>query len=220
MRPRPCSIACRCTVTVCAGSIRRSATRIRCPTAGRSLYTRDLDRTADSLDRIRSGDGGRWRAFAAPYVKQFDALRQTMLGGFPPTRGTLRLAAGLGPRGMLDFARLVLMPAQALGEELFDDERTRAWLYGSAMHSDVPLTRAGSAIAGVYMNLLGHGVGWPSPERGAGRLADALVSYLQEIGGEVRTVRSSRGWPRSAAARWASSSRAASGSPRRSWWPT
>jgi phytoene dehydrogenase-like protein len=37
------------------------------------------------------------------------------------------------------------------------------------------------------MNLLGHGVGWPSPEGGAGRLADALVSYLQELGGEVRT---------------------------------
>jgi len=157
------------------------------PDGGAVALYRDLDRTADSLDRIRSGDGGRWRAFAAPYVKQFDALRQMMLGGFPPTRGTLRLAAGLGPRGMLDFARLVLMPAQALGEELFDDERTRAWLYGSAMHSDVPLTGSGSAIAGVYMNLLGHGVGWPSPEGGAGRLADALVSCLQELGGEVRT---------------------------------
>ncbi len=126
-----------------------------------ALY-RDLDRTAASLDRVHTGDGGRWRTFAAPYVRHFEALRDTMLGGFPPVRGTMRLAAGLGRRGTLDFARLVLMPAQALGEELFDDEQTRAWLYGSAMHSDVPLTGAGSAIAGAYMNLLGHGVGWPS----------------------------------------------------------
>ena len=43
---------------------------------------------------------------------------------------------------MLDFARLLLMPAQALGEELFDGDGTRAWLYGSAMHSDVPPARA------------------------------------------------------------------------------
>ena len=151
-----------------------------------ALY-RDLDRTAESLDQIHSGDGERWRAFAGPYLRHFDALRHTMLGGFPPLRGTLRLAAGLGPRRMLDFARLLLMPAQALGEELFEDDQTRAWLYGSAMHSDVPITGGGSAIAAAYMNLLGHGVGWPSPEGGAGRLADALVSYLQELGGTVRT---------------------------------
>jgi phytoene dehydrogenase-like protein len=151
-----------------------------------ALY-RDLDRTAESLDEIHSGDGERWRAFAAPFIRNFDALRHTMLGGFPPVRGTMRLAAGLGPRGMLDLARLALMPAQALGEELFEDDQTRAWLYGSAMHSDVSLISAGSAIAAAYMNLLGHGVGWPSPEGGAGRLADALVSYLQELGGTVRT---------------------------------
>jgi phytoene dehydrogenase-like protein len=51
----------------------------------------------------------------------------------------------------------------------------------------VPPAQAGSAIAAAQMNLLGHGVGWPSPEGGAGRLADALVSYLQELGGGVRT---------------------------------
>ena len=56
-----------------------------------ALY-RDLDRTAASLDRIQAGDGERWRAFAAPLVRHFDALRDTMLGGFPPVRGALRLA--------------------------------------------------------------------------------------------------------------------------------
>ncbi len=151
-----------------------------------ALY-RDLDRTGESLDRIHAGDGGRWRTFAAPFIRHFHALRDTMLGGFPPVRGTMRLAAGLGPRGTLDFARLMLMPATALGGELFEDDRTRAWLYGSAMHSDVPVRGAGSAIAAAYMNLLGHGVGWPSPEGGAGRLAEALVSYLEELGGAVRT---------------------------------
>jgi phytoene dehydrogenase-like protein len=55
------------------------------------------------------------------------------------------------------------------------------------MHSDVPPPAAGSAIAAAYLNLLGHGVGWPSPEGGAGRLAGALVSLLRELGGELRT---------------------------------
>jgi phytoene dehydrogenase-like protein len=151
-----------------------------------ALY-RDVERTAASLDAVHAGDGERWRAFAAPFVRHFDALRETMLAGFPPLRGPLRLTAGLGPRGMLGFARLLLMPAQALGEELFEGDGSRAWLYGSAIHSDAPLQAAGSAIAAAYLTLLGHGVGWPSPEGGAGRLAAALISYLHELGGELRT---------------------------------
>jgi phytoene dehydrogenase-like protein len=151
-----------------------------------ALY-RDLGRTAASLDAVHPGDGERWRAFAAPLLAHFDALRRTMLGGFPPVRGSMRLAVGLGPRGMLDFARLLLTGAQALGEGLFEGEGSRAWLYGSALHSDVPPAGRGSAIAAAYMSLLGHGVGWPSPEGGAGMLAGALVSYLGELGGTVRT---------------------------------
>ncbi len=110
-----------------------------------------------------------------------------MLAGFPPILGPAQLVAGLGPRGMLEFARLLLMPARALGEELFTDGGARAWLYGSAMHGDVPPAGSGSAIAAAYLNLLGHGVGWPSPEGGAGRLADALVSYLNSLGGAIQT---------------------------------
>jgi len=151
-----------------------------------ALY-RDVDRTAASLDRIQAGDGERWRAFAAPLVRHFDALRDTMLGGFPPVRGSLRLTAGLGPRGIFDFARLLATGAQQLGERMFQGDGSRAWLYGSALHSDVPPTGRGSAIAAAYMNLLGHGAGWPSPAGGAGSLVDALVSYLHELGGTVRT---------------------------------
>ena len=110
-----------------------------------------------------------------------------MLAGFPPVRGGLALAAGVGPRGMIGFSRLLAMSAQGLGEKLFRDDGARAWLYGSAMHSDVPPSRSGSAIAAVYLNLLGHGAGWPSPEGGAGSLSSALLSYLRSLGGELRT---------------------------------
>ncbi|HEY4997119.1 MAG TPA: NAD(P)/FAD-dependent oxidoreductase [Solirubrobacteraceae bacterium] len=150
------------------------------------LY-RDLERTAASLEQLHAGDGARWQDFAGPYLGHFDALCRTMLGGFPPIRGALALAAGLGPRAMLGFSGLLASSAQALGERLFAGEGTRAWLYGSAMHSDVPPSRRGSAIAAVYLKLLGHGVGWPSPEGGAGMLAGALVSYLRSLDGELRT---------------------------------
>jgi phytoene dehydrogenase-like protein len=153
---------------------------------GAALY-RDLDRTAASLERLADGAGDAWRRFASPYLRRFDAVRDTILGAFPPLAGAARLAVGLRPRGLFEFARLSLMPAQALAGELFADPGARAWLYGSAMHGDVPPSGAGSAIVAAYLNLFGHAVGWPSPQGGAGRLAAALIAYLEELGGRVRT---------------------------------
>ncbi len=151
-----------------------------------ALY-RGLDQTVASLEALAPGDGERWRAFASPYVAHFDALRSTMLSGFPPLRGPARLTLGIGPAGMARFTQLLFSSAQTFGERLFAGEGPRGWLYGSAMHSDVPPSGRGSAIAAAYLTLLGHGAGWPSPEGGAGRLAAALLSYLAALGGEVRT---------------------------------
>jgi len=152
-----------------------------------ALY-RDLARTAASLDAAQPGDGERWRAFMAPMVEGIDAIRATMLGAFPPIRPALGLVMGLGPVGAVKFGLLVPDSAQRLGRRLFSGTASRAWLYGSAGHGDVPPTGAGSAIAVTYLNLLGHIVGWPSPEGGAQRLTDALVGYLRELGGELRTT--------------------------------
>jgi phytoene dehydrogenase-like protein len=152
-----------------------------------ALYL-DPQRTAETLDALAPGDGDAWLDFTEPYRRHFAALRQTMLSGFPPLRGPVHLAARLGARRTLEFVRLVLMPAQALGHELFRSDGARAWLYGAAMHGDVPPSGAGSAIAATYLNVLGHVVGWPSPEGGSNRLTAALVGYLEELGGQVRTT--------------------------------
>jgi phytoene dehydrogenase-like protein len=149
------------------------------------LY-RDLGRTADSLDVVHRGDGAAWRAFAEPLLDEIDAVRATMLAAFPPVGGALKLVAGLGPLGALRFGALVPGSVRALGHRLFGGSGPRAWLYGSAGHVDVLPTSAGSALAVAYLNLLGHASGWPSPEGGAGRLTDALVGRLRELGGEVR----------------------------------
>jgi acyl-CoA reductase-like NAD-dependent aldehyde dehydrogenase/phytoene dehydrogenase-like protein len=150
------------------------------------LY-RSLEQTVDSLDAVHPGDGLRWAAFAQPYLEHFGAVRRTLLSGFPPVRGPVGLLRGLGLTGTLEFARLLLAPAMSLADELFDGPGSKAWLYGSAMHGDVPPTGAGSAIAGAYLQILGHAVGWPSPEGGAGRLAAALVGHLESLGGRLRT---------------------------------
>jgi phytoene dehydrogenase-like protein len=152
-----------------------------------ALY-RDVRRTADSLDAAGPGDGERWQRFVEPLIDGFEAIRATMLGGFPPIAGAARLLTGLGPLGAARFGLLVPGSARALGSRLFGAAGSRAWLYGSAGHGDVPPTGAGSTIVVTYLNLMGHTVGWPSPEGGAQRLTDALVGYLHELGGELRTA--------------------------------
>jgi phytoene dehydrogenase-like protein len=157
------------------------------PDGRAAVLARDVDETAASLDALHSGDGEAWRRFALPYVEHFDAWRETMLAGFPPVAGPLKLLAALRLSGTLDWARLLLMPAEALARELFGADGSRGWLYGSAMHGDAPPDGAGSAIAAAHLNIMGHAAGWPSPEGGAARLTDALAGYLAEVGGLTRT---------------------------------
>ena len=184
----PVFAAWRSSATACAGSTRPSAWPTRCPTAARWRCIATSSARPRASRRAHSGDGERWRAFAAPFWTHFDALRDTMLGGFPPVRGPLRLTAGLGPRG---DARLRAAAGDGgAARSARRCSRARARARGCTARRCTPTCRpsgAGSAIAAAYLNLLGHGAGWPSPEGGAGRLADALVSCLRELGGEVRT---------------------------------
>ena len=107
-----------------------------------------------------------------PYLDHFGAWRDTLLGGFPPVAGADRLAASASARpGRSNGRGCCSMPAQALAARAVRGGGARAWLYGSAMHGDVPPHGAGSAIAAAHLNVMGHAVGWPSPEGGAARLA-------------------------------------------------
>jgi len=99
------------------------------------LY-RDLPETARMLERQHPGDGQRWVEFVGPYVAAFDAVRATMLCGFPPARGPLLLLRALGPARGVDFARLLAGSAVGLGRRLFRGDGSRAWLYGAAFHGD------------------------------------------------------------------------------------
>jgi phytoene dehydrogenase-like protein len=80
-----------------------------------------------------------------------------------------------------------LRPARSLAESAFEGESARGLFAGNAAHSFLPLEKSPSALFGLLLGTLGHAFGWPFPKGGSQRIADALTSYLLDLGGEVYT---------------------------------
>jgi phytoene dehydrogenase-like protein len=145
----------------------------------------DADVTAASLERYAPGDGAGWSKLLAPWDRCGDTLVRALMGPFPPIRAGLGLAARLRTRGLLDFARLAVLPARRLAEEHFRGEGGALLLAGNALHTDLSPDDAGSGIFGWLLCSLAQHVGFPVPEGGAGSLTAALVRRLESAGGTL-----------------------------------
>jgi phytoene dehydrogenase-like protein len=147
---------------------------------------RDLDATCASLDGAHPGSGAAWRTLIEQYRPLAGALVAAVLGPLPPTRRTLELALKLR-RDALLLARRMAGSIEAFGLDVFDGaERPTAWMSGSAQHSGLPPSTAGSGAFGFLLQLLGHSHGWPFPAGGQGELASALVRIAERDGVSVR----------------------------------
>jgi phytoene dehydrogenase-like protein len=91
------------------------------------------------------------------------------------------------PLGFLSFGLRAAWPSEVLARALFRDERTRALFAGIAGHAVLPLRSPASASYAVVLGGLAHLTGWPVAVGGSQSIADALVSRLESLGGEVRT---------------------------------
>ena len=146
----------------------------------------DVEVTAASVEEFAPGDGDRWRSFAAEFARLSGALLESMTSPLPPVRGPARLAAALGPRGLLEFTRQSLLSVRRLTQERFDGEGAALLVAGNAMHSDLGPDVPPSGFLGWLLTGLGQQYGFPVPEGGAGELTAALVRRLASRGGVVR----------------------------------
>lgn len=151
------------------------------------VLSRDVERTARSLDALGPGDGDAWRELYGRWERISAPATAALFTPFPPIVPGARLLGRLGPRGALDLARTAVMPVRRLAEELFLGPGGGLLLAGNALHADLTPEAAGSAVYGWLLASLGQQVGFPVPEGGAGRLADALVSRLRSRRGRVVT---------------------------------
>jgi phytoene dehydrogenase-like protein len=141
-------------------------------TAG--LIHRSLDDTVAGLGE----DGRAWRRTVGPMVRHWDDTVAFSLS--PALRALKRPIAGAR------FGMTALRPASWLARRFRTPAGRGLWA-GLAAHSVAPLN--GWATSGVAVSLAAaaHAVGWPFATGGSQRIADALVSRLDDLGVEVRT---------------------------------
>jgi phytoene dehydrogenase-like protein len=137
-----------------------------------------LERSVEETGRTLGPDAGAYRELMEPIARDFDRLVGSLLG--PP-----RLPRH--PVALAGFGLRALRSARGLAEGLFRGERAKGFFAGNAAHSFLPMEQAPSASFGLVLSAVGHAAGWPFPKGGAQKIADALVSYLRSLGGEVYT---------------------------------
>jgi phytoene dehydrogenase-like protein len=86
---------------------------------------------------------------------------------------------------MAQFGLPALLPATTLAKTLFRDEPARALFAGCAAHSVIPLSRIASSATGLVLAAAGHTTGWPIAAGGAQSITNALIGYLQSLGGKL-----------------------------------
>ncbi|HEY8515470.1 MAG TPA: NAD(P)/FAD-dependent oxidoreductase [Candidatus Binatia bacterium] len=140
------------------------------------LLRRSLADTAREL----GDDARRYELLFGPLLREPRALLADLLGPLRVPRHPLRLAR---------FGLPGLLPATTLLRRWFRGERARALLAGCAAHSILPLERPLTAAVGMIFALMGHVEDWPVAAGGSRAIADALASYLAELGGRIETGR-------------------------------
>ena len=153
---------------------------------GRSVVAEaSVEATAGGLGE----DGAAYRRAVAPLVAAWPQLVEDILAPLHLPAHPLLLAR---------FGLRAVWPAARVARTLFRTEAARALFAGMAAHSVQPLEMPCSAAFAWVFVLTAHAAGWPIPHGGSRRIAGALASYLESLGGKVlpnREVRSIREFP-------------------------
>ncbi|GHF26220.1 dehydrogenase [Streptomyces mashuensis] len=147
------------------------------PDGTAAVLARSVGETAASFG---ARDAGAYRRLVAPFRGRWD----TLAADFLRTQWD-----GL-PRDPVTYARFGLVaaqPAAVLARTRFRDEKARGLLAGLSAHGIAPLTGIGTGGMALMFALAAHECGWPVPRGGSQAIADALASYLRELGGTIHT---------------------------------
>lgn len=154
----------------------------------------NLEATRASIGRYSRADAEACRELFAIYGRVRDSLAGVLSSpppSLPAALAALGLRSSLGPRGSMQFLRMVLLPPRDFAIYWFENPRVQAWFVPKARHTDAgPETTWGGFAAWLYMCLaMDPEAGMAVPAGGANRLAQALAGLFRSLGGEIHTSR-------------------------------
>jgi phytoene dehydrogenase-like protein len=142
--------------------------------------TRSVEETANGL----GADGRAYRQLMHPLVRNIDYLMEQF---FAPLRPSVTWPAHT--LLLTRFATVSVRSVVGLAGSLFKQAPARALLAGLGGHSIQPLTNLSTGGYASLIGASGHGYGWPIARGGSQKIADALVTHLQSLGGRVESGR-------------------------------
>ena len=125
-------------------------------------------------------DAAAWRRLMGPFAQNWERLAPQVLSPIPSFPKTPWLLARLGV--------ISLSSANAVANRVFSGVRAKALFAGCAAHSFLDFDEPLSAAFGVLLGVTAHAVGWPIPRGGAQSITNALIKYLENLGGSVVTA--------------------------------
>jgi phytoene dehydrogenase-like protein len=135
-----------------------------------------LERSIVATARGLGADGENYRKLMEPLVERARDIFDDLLG--PPR-------VPRHPWADLRFGLKALRSGRGFADRYFQTDRARALFAGLAAHSTLPLEQPPSAAVGLILTMAAHTCGWPFPRGGSQRIADALGSYFQSLGGTI-----------------------------------
>ena len=148
---------------------------------------RDIDRTADSLERSFPGEGDAYKAFVETWAPFSRTVKDVFL--LTPSPFELGKTFAFGDSAAIDWQDAlgtILRPYGEVVDEFFSEEKVKAPLVWMAAQSGPPPTEPLSAPFLLWHPLY-HESGVARPRGGSGGLTKALRAHIEAHGGDVYT---------------------------------
>ncbi|MFB6273971.1 MAG: phytoene desaturase family protein [Salinibacter sp.] len=150
-------------------------------------FYRDLDQTANHIERLFPGEGEAYRTFVTDWIGFARTMRDIFLAPPTPLEIGKRFVSGTStPLRWQEELRHILRPYQDVLSAYFDEEKLQTAIAWMAAQSGPPPT---APLTGPFVlwHPLYHDGGVARPKGGSGELTQALRRHIESHGGDVYT---------------------------------
>ena len=139
-----------------------------------ALEYKSLGETAAALGRDAAG----YERLVGDLVRDWEALFAAALAPIRSLRS---------PFLMADFGLRAIRSVRSIAKAYFRTDRAQALFAGIGGHAMLPAEAIASAAPALVLAIAGHAKGWPFARGGSQQLTNALLSYLNSLGGQILT---------------------------------